>query len=215
MKGSSLADHDITPRDWKFALLSPLRKLEIRYETICGQTLAGLERRCAYVQPPWWLPIDIRIAQGEKEAKEMEAVAHEEILHDPNNITISTNESGIEDKIGAAAAWSKGYEDGGPGAIIHTRQVHSGPMHEHTVYIGELFGIAMALDMVKEWDNGFTRPLHKFADIQVALQSSPRPKGGAGQYILRGHQIKLHWIPVHEGFPGNEAANFAAKEATG
>ncbi len=55
------------------------------------------------------------------------------------------------------------------------------------------------------------------------------PDAQSGQYLLAcivrlidylrkidgGLQITLHWIPAHKGVPGNEAADVAAKEATG
>lgn len=51
-KGMSQADQCITANNGRYRFLSPLRKLEIRYQAMCGQSLARLEKRCAYVQPP-------------------------------------------------------------------------------------------------------------------------------------------------------------------
>ena len=47
------ADPELDARNPEFAQVSPLRKLEIRYQAICEQSRSKLERRCAYVEPPW------------------------------------------------------------------------------------------------------------------------------------------------------------------
>jgi hypothetical protein len=64
-------------------------------------------------------------------------------------------------------------------------------------------------------------------DNQAAIQSTERPAGQSGQYILRrivnainllhkrGVYIELRWIPAHTGVPGNEAVDVLAKKATG
>ena len=66
-----------------------------------------------------------------------------------------------------------------------------------------------------------------YTDNQAAIRSSAKPKGKSGAYLLRritqqvdelrtrGVQLKIRWIPSHRGIPGNEAADRAAKEATG
>ena len=91
-------------------------------------------------------------------------------------------------------------------------------MHEYTVYFRELYGILMALELVKENDYlNSTGPVHVFVNNQASLQASHRPKQGAGQYILKRivelhhdliakYKITLHWIPTHKGIPGNELA---------
>ena len=100
-------------------------------------------------------------------------------------------------------------------------------MNEYTVYFGELYEILMALELVEDHDYlNSTGPVHIFVDNEASLQASHRPKQGAGQYILKRivelhhdliakHKITLHWIPAHEGIPGNELADVMAKEATG
>ena len=88
------ADPKLDARNPEFVQLSPLRKLEISYQAICGQSLSKLEKRCAYVQPPWWIPIAINIE--ESEGKEERATkTHDLIMGDPNNIIIFTDGSGI------------------------------------------------------------------------------------------------------------------------
>ena len=47
------ADPKLDARNPEFVQISPLRKLETRYQAICGQSLSRLEKCCTYVQPPW------------------------------------------------------------------------------------------------------------------------------------------------------------------
>lgn len=98
-----------------------------------------------------------------------------------------------------------------------------------TVYAAELQGICLALDMVRIDINqgGQHKHIHIFADNQAVIRSLVRPEGRSGAYIVeqiikrieelhaRGLSIDVHWIPAHEGIEGNEAADQAAKEATG
>ena len=96
------ADLKLDARNPEFVQLSPLRKLEIRYQAICGQSLSKLEKRCAYVQPPWWTPIAINIEEGEGK-EERATKTHDLIMGDPDNITIFTDGSGIRNTVGASA----------------------------------------------------------------------------------------------------------------
>lgn len=98
-----------------------------------------------------------------------------------------------------------------------------------TVYEAELQGISLALVMAEvEVDAGaFWRHISIFADNQAAIRSLTRPEGKSGAYILKqiskrvetlqwkAHTVIVRWIPSHEGIKGNEAADIAAKEATG
>jgi hypothetical protein len=66
-----------------------------------------------------------------------------------------------------------------------------------------------------------------FADNQAAIRSLIRPEDRSGAYILKkittkvdslqksGQKVMVRWRPSHEGIEGNEAADMAAKEATG
>jgi ribonuclease HI len=104
-----------------------------------------------------------------------------------------------------------------------------GTAETSTVYAAELQGINLALSMalasIEAGDNH--RKITIFTDNQAAVRSLVRPEGRSGAYIVKQitHKIRLlqnkgisvtvRWIPAHEGIDGNEAADKAAKEATG
>jgi ribonuclease HI len=66
-----------------------------------------------------------------------------------------------------------------------------------------------------------------YTDNQAAIQTIERPRCRSGLYLLaeiiemlevlrpKTRYIEISWIPAHTGIPGNEAADLAAKEATG
>jgi ribonuclease HI len=103
-----------------------------------------------------------------------------------------------------------------------------GAQKQSTVYAAELKGICMALSTVKKnahkraWR---TRRVKIYSDNQAALRALIRPRIVSGQAYL--HEaietlhwcesndipISFHWIPGHEGIPGNKAAGKAAKDA--
>lgn len=76
-----------------------------------------------------------------------------------------------------------------------------------------------------------TACINVFANNQAAIRSLTRPEGKpegrSGSYILRqivegidslqtgGYEVAVRWIPSHKGIEGNEAADIAAKKATG
>ncbi|KAI6787639.1 hypothetical protein KC361_g9452 [Hortaea werneckii] len=98
-----------------------------------------------------------------------------------------------------------------------------------TVYVAELHGINLALTMaaVEVDASAYQRHITIFADNQAAIRSLTRPEGRSGAYILKqiaarieslqekGNTVVVRWIPSPEGIEGNEAADIAAKEATG
>jgi ribonuclease HI len=129
-------------------------------------------------------------------------------------LIVYTDGSGINEKVGAAAVTLQG----------DTRQAYMGEDIESTVYAAELEGIRMALEITSraEKDKGII-----FSDSQAALKAIRNLGCSSGQYIVRqivqclnelqlaGKRIDLHWIPAHRDIEGNEAADKAAKEATG
>jgi len=193
--------------------LSPLEAVEKRVEQASGMRIKeGLEERKPWVVEPWWEPPSVTIAESRDEAKKN----HERITAATGQrITIYTDGSGINGKVGAAAVSSDGAT---------ARSAYLGRGTEYTVYAAELLGILMALSMVE--GQGAARAVI-FTDNQASLQAIRDPRGQSGQYIIeritqalvrtrqRGQDIEFHWIPAHQGIEGNETADRMAKEATG
>jgi ribonuclease HI len=106
-----------------------------------------------------------------------------------------------------------------------------GTSQQATVYLAELYGIKMALDLIGEQARLKLQvnQAHIHTDNQAAIRTARRVTRSSGQYIalniqLQLHQLRIahpdlqitiHWIPAHKGTEGNEMADRAAKEATG
>lgn len=95
-----------------------------------------------------------------------------------------------------------------------------------TVYAAKLL-LAMDIARSETASNTECQHIAIFTDNQAASRSLTRPEGRSGAYILtqiaerlrtlqnKEHIVTVRWIPSHEGIDGNEAADIAAKEATG
>jgi ribonuclease HI len=128
--------------------------------------------------------------------------------------------SGIEGEIGSAAMCLLTQQ---------TRSVHIGPDTQLTVYAAELQGISLALQIAQGYasGDGELKDIAIYTDNQAAIWSIAKAKGRSGAYILaeiaqqvlelqnKGYSVTVRWISAHVGIPGNEAADQAAKEATG
>lgn len=91
-----------------------------------------------------------------------------------------------------------------------------------TVYQAEIMGIIRASEMLTSNTLNFNTA-DFFIDSQGAIKAltSPWPVTSLTaeaieslNHIGRAKEVKLHWIPSHHGFEGNEVADLLAKEAT-
>jgi ribonuclease HI len=200
------------PADWQHLSnrWSPLEQ-NIKWLRSKIPEISNLETVYPATVPPWWSRPEIIIHTHKDTAK----TSHDRTLLEPDTLRIYTDGSGINGKIGAAAVAPQ---------LNQTQRAFLGSTKEATVYLAEVCGINLALDIASQCL--YTRAII-FIDNQAAIKSAHFPKNQSGQYLLlktvqlinslreKGIQIQLHWIPAHTGIPGNEAADQAAKEATG
>jgi ribonuclease HI len=193
-------------------LASPLQHLEHIIEEKRGhRAVSNIEEILPFVVSPWWQPPPTRI-DGSRETA---MAAYREALHQPTRIVAFTDGSLIDKGVGASVVSNLG-----------TRRLMVGTPETHTVYAAELEGTQL-ISYQHQHQSSQSAPQRAiiFTDNQAAIQSLQEPRGPSGQYILReitqridllhaaGWQICLQWIPGHEGAPGNEMADTAAKEA--
>ena len=219
----TLPDRNLSPNMTQhqrslYAQLSPLHKLKRRYASILDQSLTPLERHIPFPVAPWWNASQTTIALTAEKA----IATHDALLASDGHFIIYTDGSGIDSKIGASAVTMITPIPNEPPIVADKRQAFLDPLSKFTVYCGELVGIDIALNIIK--DNPQNRPVAIFTDNQAAILAVRRPGHQSGQYVLvqivskiqtLDVTIHIHWIPAHQGVPGNEAADVAAKEATG
>ena len=175
-------------------------------------TLAGTwESREAYIQEPWREPPKVIIDEREV------AISVHNSIHKQNEHTmVYTDGSGYQGYIGAAA-------------VIPALNVQSteciGTEGTSTVYAGEGCGIKLALKSLLRLkrDREIKKPVI-FSDSQASLRTLMNPRMVSGQLYIHdcirllqdcideGIDVTFRWIPGHEGVPGNEAADRAAKK---
>lgn len=176
-------------------------------------TLAGMwESRDAYVQEPWHERPKIVIDEREKAIS-----THDSILKADAHTSVYTDGSGYQGYIGAAA-------------VIPARNIQIteciGTERTSTVYAGEACGIKFALkSLIRLTLVRLIKEPIIFSDSQAALKTLQNPRMVSGQEYIRdciqllrecketGIDVTLRWIPGHEGVPGNETADRAAKKA--
>ena len=196
----------------------PLEALSTKYERASHTKIRDMEKVTPYVVPPWCRPPKTVISNNSKEAKELHDVTI--LINEATDMLIYTDGSGINDKIGAAAIATQ-Y-----GVMLKS---FLGSFRCHTVYTGELQGVNLALNfaITKKLEHRTFDEVIIFTDNQAAILSCANPAGQSGQALLKdivdkinmlrdeGIEIRLQWVPAHEGIQGNELADGAAKQATG
>jgi ribonuclease HI len=197
--------------------MSPRRAIQKAIQEEQGFSLKELEVITPYVVAPWWIGPKTFIEENAEKARSRH---QHSIEKEPNAIHIYTDGSGINGHVGSAAVCTT------------TNQAKSAYMGEDTastVYAGELQGISLALQIAQQdQDQGNIRTkVMIYTDNQAAIRSVARPRGKSGSYLLQditqriqtlraqGLTVEVRWIPAHKGIYGNEAADRAAKEATG
>lgn len=180
------------------------------------QDLTTQEPIPPFIAPPWQRGPKIYMDKDAETAQQR---------HDKENTThqdlnICTDGGGMDGRIGAAAVCP---------FTEQTRSAYLGLSTTSTVYAAELYGISLALQIAQAYAdrNGSRRNVAIYTDNQAAIWSITKTEGRTGAYILeeiarqiqdlqdRGRPVQVRWVPAHVGIPGNEAADIAAKEATG
>jgi len=147
-----------------------------------------------------------------------EALAEATHIHDTTTFTIYCDGSGYEGGIGAAAVLFTNSTE--------TKHLtfHLGSDKEHTVYEGELVGILLALQLIKDLRSRAKRnPPAIGLDNQAAIRGLNNQRPHAAHYLLdsihdatdtlRIPNLLIHWTPGHSDFHPNDRADELAKEA--
>jgi ribonuclease HI len=168
-----------------------------------------------HIRPPWWTPTaKIKIGTTKDSAKNEHDKTQTHL--DAMTVTIYTDGSGIEGKIGAAAYNS---------VTNKASHQHLGSEAQFNVYTAELTAIHLAIKQL--WNHCECWTCRIYSDSQAAIQAIDHPRKQSGQTIIRDilksmdevtnkytHlQIELIWIPGHAEIEGNERADTEAKKA--
>ena len=175
----------------------------------------GIESIEPFVRPPWWtLKAKTRVDNTKDIAKDTHDKTQE--LPDVTTVTIYTDGSGIDKKIGAAAFNST------TGEVCHH---HLGGETQFNVYTAEITALQLALERL--WNHQALSRCRIYTDSQTAIKAIERPQRQSGQSIIkdlldcideimdkhRHLQIDIMWIPGHSEIQGNERADAEAKKA--
>ena len=166
------------------------------------------------MRPPWWISATrIQIAPTKDEAASLHERLQAQTCND--TMTIYTDGSDIEGKIGAAAhnATTK-----------RTTCQHLGDDRRYNVYAAELTAVHIG---ITQWQESIYPKCRIYTDSQAAGTSICQPWRQSGQSIIRSiidlidelmtqdpqKQLEMIWIPGHHGIAGNEQTDIHAKQA--
>ncbi|KAG2029078.1 ribonuclease H-like domain-containing protein, partial [Suillus americanus] len=125
----------------------------------------------------------------------------------------------VDGGVGGAAVLMRG------GEVVKETWFHLGNDQEHTVYEGEIVGMILAVERLREEGGGGTMALR--VDNQAAISTTNAFVSKPGHYLMDilhddlhklipmqdNHKLKVRWTPGHQGIFGNEAADEQAKLA--
>ncbi|KAG1788665.1 uncharacterized protein HD556DRAFT_1244907, partial [Suillus plorans] len=114
--------------------------------------------------------------------------------------------------------------------VIRERRFHLGSDKAHTVYEGEIVGMILAVQLIKEElkaRGGRPRTMALGVDNQAAIRSTTAFQSKLRHYLVdkfhddlrktlqnaNCNKLTIRWSAGHIGIPGNEAADGHAKRA--